>query len=299
MNKFLSVLVCLLGMGGGMVAQESVPSLRFGLFADVQYADCPSDIGRFYKESLAKLDTCVRCFNRQQVDFSISLGDIIDRKNEDVEVVLQRLEHLESPVYHLTGNHDYKETSDCESLYRQLSMPSSYYSFKKNGWIFVLLNTNEIASYAHVKGTPKEKELKTMLEDVRKSGGQQGRSWNGGVGREQVQWLDSLLNDCDRHGYKVLVFSHHPFYPFSSFTALNNRVVLEVIARYSCVKAVFSGHHHAGAFGVYSGISMLTLEGMVETAKRNAYAVVEITGDSILVNGYGRVPSRSFSHVTK
>lgn len=299
MNKMLGVLACLLGLEGGMMAQERVPILRFGLFADVQYADCFSENGRFYRESLAKLDTCVDEFNRQRVEFTINLGDIIDRKKEDLKTVLLRLSRLNSSVYHLTGNHDYKGTNDNESLYRQLDMPAEYYSFRKKDWVFVMLNTNEISAYAHVEDTPKKLELDAMLEELRQSGGAQAYRWNGGISQRQMQWLDSLLTDCDRQGNKVLVFSHHPVYPPSEFAALNDRAILEIMTCHTCVKAVFSGHHHAGAFGVYKGIPMITQEGMVETEKQNAYAVVEITSDSICVKGYGRVPSRSFSHVSK
>lgn len=72
--------------------------------------------------------------------------------------------------------------------------------------------------------------------------------------------------------------------------------ILNTISKYPCVKAVFSGHHHAGAFGYYKGIPMITQEGMIETETQNAYSTVEITQDSILVKGRGRVPSRSFKY---
>ena len=42
---------------------------------------------------------------------------------------------------------------------------------------------------------------------------------------------------------------------------------------------------------------MITHEGMIETEKQNAYSIVELTRDSILVRGYGRVPSRSFKYL--
>ena len=266
------------------------------MFADAQYADCSSENSRFYKLSLQKLDTCIACFNRENVHFSINLGDIIDRKNSDLDSIRLYLSRLKNPVYHITGNHDYKEVADNSKLYKQLGMPSEYYSVKKQNWVFIMLNTNEISAYANIKGSVKERELVEMLEQIKRTGGKQAYRWNGGIGREQMLWLDNQLAECERNKNNVLIFTHHPLYPQSEFTALNNIEILRTIEKYSCVKAVFSGHHHAGAFGCYKGIPMITLQGMVETEKQNAYSIVELTCDSISIKGYGRVPSRSFGY---
>ena len=296
MKNIIGLFMCISMLGSCWSSQDDSSNLKFGLFADTQYADCPSDSKRFYREALQKLDTCVRCFNEENVQFSINLGDIIDRKNSDLNTIKSYLCQLKNDVYHITGNHDYKEVTDNSVLYRQLGMPSEYYSFKKGNWVFIMLNTNDVAAYANVKGTEKEQELTKMQEKVKQTGGKQGHRWNGGIGRTQMEWLDNLLTDCGKNKNNVLVFSHHPFYPSSEFTALNNMEILETISRHPCVKAVFSGHHHAGEFGYYKGIPMITQEGMIETEKQNAYSIVEITRDSIRVKGYGRVPSRSFKY---
>lgn len=177
---------------------------------------------------------------------------------------MSSLVHLNNEIYHITGNHDYKEVTDNSVLYRQLSMPSEYYSFKKQNWVFIMLNTNEVSAYANVTGTEKEQELAEMLEQIKQTGGKQAYRWNGGISRKQMKWLDDLLGKCERNHNNVLIFTHHPLYPQSEFTALNNMEILNTISKYPCVKAVFSGHHHAGAFGYYKGIPMITQEGMIE-----------------------------------
>lgn len=296
MKNIIGFLMGLNILWGCTSVQDETSVLRFGIFADVQYADCPSENMRFYREALRKLDTCINYFNKENVQFSINLGDIIDRRNRDLDTIKSYLCRLDNKIYHLTGNHDYKEVVNNSMLYRQLGMPSEYYWFKKGNWVFIMLNTNEVAAYANVAGTEKEQELAEMLDKIKQEGGKQGYRWNGGISRKQMEWLDNLLADCEKHKHNVLVFSHHPFYPFSEFTALNNVEILETISRYSCVKAVISGHHHAGAFGYYKGIPMITQEGMIETEMQNAYSIVEITKDSILMKGYGRVPTRSFKY---
>lgn len=85
-----------------------------------------------------------------------------------------------------------------------------------------------------------------------------------------------------------MVLSHHPVWPAEGFTALNDREILETLARYACVKGVVSGHHHIGAFATYEGIPCITTEGMVETADRNAYGVLEIYPDRFVLAGKGR-----------
>jgi beta-galactosidase len=90
----------------------------------------------------------------------------------------------------------------------------------------------------------------------------------------------------------VLVFSHHPLYPESAFTALNNIEILNVITDYSCVKAVFSGHHHAGSFAYYKNIPVVTVEGMVETEGENAFGIVQLYDNKIVVEGTERMTSR-------
>ena len=292
---FIRLFICLFFLGGSALAQDT-PILKFGLFADTQYADCPSENARFYRQALQKLDTCINYFNQQNVRFTINLGDIIDRKNSDLKKIMSSLAHLNNEIYHITGNHDYKEVTDNSVLYRQLSMPSEYYSFKKQNWVFIMLNTNEVSAYANVTGTEKEQELAEMLEQIKQTEGKQAYRWNGGISRKQMKWLDDLLGKCERNHNNVLIFTHHPLYPQGEFTALNNMEILNTISKYPCVKAVFSGHHHAGAFGYYKGIPMITQEGMIETETQNAYSTVEITRDSILVKGRGRVPSRSFKY---
>lgn len=296
MKKLLQLFMCLFFMGNSALAQNTSPILKFGLFADTQYADCPSENTRFYRPALQKLDTCISYFNQQNVQFSINLGDIVDRNNCDLDSIKYYLSRLNRKVYHITGNHDYKGVTDNAILYEQLDMPSEYYSFKKGNWVFIMLNTNEVSAYANIEGTGKEQELTEMLEHIKQTGGQQAYRWNGGISKKQMEWLDKLLAKCERNHKNVLIFSHHPFYPQSEFTALNNMEILNTISRHSCVKAVISGHHHAGAFDYYKGIPMITHEGMIETEKQNAYSIVEITQDSILLKGHGRVPSRSFKY---
>lgn len=75
-----------------------------------------------------------------------------------------------------------------------------------------------------------------MLEQIKQTGGKQAYRWNGGISRKQMKWLDDLLGKCERNHNNVLIFTHHPLYPQSEFTALNNMEILNTISKYPCVK---------------------------------------------------------------
>ena len=292
----VALLACMVLPATGILARKDEPILRFGLIADIQYADCEPWGKRFYANSLRKLDDCIDCLNERNVKFTVNLGDIVDRNFADFDSVLVRLNRLKKRVYNTTGNHDYGGVANNETLYKKLNMPSEYYSFRKRKWVFVMLNTNEISSYANVESTAKERELKVMLENIASSGGTHGKEWNGGVGGVQLRWLDEVLRKAERSGNNVLVFTHHPLYPATWLSALNHTEILETITKYSCVKAVFSGHDHEGNFAVYKNIPVVTVEGMLDTENENAFGIVEIYDDKIVLEGKGRVTSRIMNY---
>lgn len=275
-------------------AQQPKPILRIGLIADIQYADEASRGMRYYRNSLNKLRDCVKDLNKQKVHFSLNLGDIIDRNAKDLDSVLPILKGLKKPVYTTTGNHDYHGITENSSLFTKLDMPAEYYSFKQKDWVFIMLNTNEIAAYANVKGTWKEKELSTMMDSIKVNKGVNGQEYNGGISSRQLKWLDSTLAKAQSQHQKVLIFSHHPLDFSRGFTALNSQEILNVITKYNCIQALFAGHHHSGDFGYHSSIPCITLEGMVETSNENAYGFLEIYSDRFEVKGIGRTKSYKF-----
>lgn len=266
----------------------SQPLIRIGIIADIQYGDIDPAGTRYYRNSLKKLEDCVADLNNEKVNFSVNLGDLVDRNPADMEAVLTRLKALDQKVYNTTGNHDYVGITDNKALYKQLGMPAGYYSFRYGKWLFIMLNTNEIASYANVAGTGKEKELAGALERIKRNGRNNDKSWNGAISEKQMKWLTKLLKKADRKNVNVMVFSHHPLFPAKEFTALNDQEILETLASFSCVKGVISGHHHVGAFGTYKGIPCITTEGMVETESSNAYGVLDIYDDKFVLRGRGR-----------
>ena len=83
------------------------PLFSFGVLADVQYADHENTGARHYREALGQLKECVSELNKQELAFTIQLGDIIDgnkvpeRTRSDLELVLDEYEKLSMPKYHV------------------------------------------------------------------------------------------------------------------------------------------------------------------------------------------------------
>ncbi|WP_341837125.1 metallophosphoesterase [Chitinophaga pollutisoli] len=266
--------------------------IRFGVIADIQYADADTRGTRLYRYSVQKLKTAVADLNKQKLPFLINLGDVVDRNPADFAPVLEALRKFRRPVYNTTGNHDYHGITSNDSLYRLLDMPAEYYAFKKGNWRFIMLNTNEVAAYANVKGTPREQELREMMEKIKERKGRNGAEYNGGISSAQMNWLQGQLEDAQQKGELVLVLSHHPLGCATGLTALNDQEIVALLAKYSSVKALISGHHHAGAFCMVGKLPCIVLEGMVETDE-NSYGTIALHPDKLVITGSGRMTSRT------
>ncbi len=289
----LSCFGCLQAVG-----QQPKALLQVGLIADIQYADKETHRTRFYRNSLDKLQESVAAFNATPVDFTVVLGDLVDEGPKDLEPILDALDRAKSPVYKLLGNHDYDgSVADFGRLYRTYRMPAPYYHVDTAGWRFIFLNTNELAAYATVPGTKQAAAYARLVERVERQGQTGLKPWNGGIGKAQLKWLRRQLRGAERQGLNVLVFTHHPLLPEgNAHEALNNREILALISRYGQrVRAVLSGHNHAGAFAVHGGLPCVTLEGMVETADENAYGILHIHEDRLVISGTGRLTSRTIA----
>ncbi len=274
-------------------AQAERPDLCFGLIADIQYASAPTRGTRFYKNSLQKLATAVVELKKQNLAFLINLGDVTDRNPEDLKPVLNELDKFGNNVYNIAGNHDYGGIADNDKLYSALGMPSEYYVIKKSGWRLLMLNTNELSSYANVKGTWKEVEFDSLSTRIKKTNSKNAEPYNGGLSSRQMDWLERNLKQATSRNEKVIIFSHHPFSCADGLESLNGKEVIGLVSRFPCVKALIAGHHHTGGYCEESGIPSVIIEGMVETEYDNSWGEVELYKDRILIKGKGRMTSRT------
>jgi len=146
----------------------------------------------------------------------LHFGDIVDGfcpKEESRTAVLnviKEFDEFNGPVYHMLGNHCLYNLprSDLISL---LKIPSpnghAYYDFSPvPDYRFVVLDGYDISvvgwpeNHPHSLEAAKYLETKNPNKDKNSPEGLTGNErrfvmFNGGVGREQLAWLDSILQD--------------------------------------------------------------------------------------------------------
>jgi len=272
--------------------QAGQPIFRFGVVADVQYADKPAKGNRHYNESADKLRACVADFNRQELAFVINLGDSIDgaggKSAADMTLIAGIFRQLTCPVQHVLGNHCLNVPRP--ALLKELGLKSPYYEFARERWRFLVLNGMDV-SYKSPDGSKQAKEAQSYLEKNPKLS-----KYAGAIGEEQMAWLREQLADVARQKQRVIVFCHHPILAAASSPGAilwNAAKVEAALTRSGCVAAWINGHDHKGGYAFANGIHHLTVHGMVESPTGgNSYAVASVFETRIAVEGKGTTPSR-------
>ncbi|CAA2973613.1 manganese-dependent ADP-ribose/CDP-alcohol diphosphatase-like [Olea europaea var. sylvestris] len=308
---------------GIVSAQCKQPLLSFGVISDVQYADIPDGrsflgVPRYYRHSILVLQRAVQKWNEQKPKFVINFGDIIDgfcpkdQSLSAIKKVIDEFNVFNGPVYHMIGNHCLYNLPR-EKLLQMLNIPSidglAYYDFSPiPEYRIVVLDGYDISAI----GWPKdhEKTLKALNflrernpnSDKNSPNGLVGLErrflmFNGAVGKEQLEWLDHVLQDATNSNQKVVVCCHLPLDPGAATKEAllwNYDEVMYVIHRYNCVKACLAGHDHKGGHSVDShGIHHRVLEAALECPPgTDAFGLVNLFDDRLQLAGADRMESQ-------
>ncbi len=274
------------------------PLFTFGAVADAQFADAPPKGTRFYRKSPGKLAAAVKELNRRKPHFSIHLGDFIDRDFKSFETMIPIWKALRGPRFHVLGNHDFKVSDKEKALVVKrlglhgLGPGKGYYSFGLKGWRFLVLDGNALSLQRFPKGSAGWKRAEARLEEVKKRKAPNAMPWNGALGKEQWAWMVKELDRAAKRKEKVILFSHYPVYPANIHNQWDDREIVKLLDGRENVFAWIDGHNHAGNYGYHGGVHYLNLPGMVETPDTTAYALVKVYPEYLVVEGYGRTPSR-------
>ncbi len=267
--------------------------VRFGVVADVQYADQDRKGTRCYRESSRKLAACVDALNREDLAFVIHLGDFIDRGFESFDKLLPVFDRLRAPGHFALGNHDFDvESGKKQDVPARLGMEERYFDFVVGAWRFVVLDGNDVSLYANPAGSGKERQARAILDAMKARGDRNAKPWNGALGAEQTAWLRGRLDKATARDERVVLFCHFPVFPVNEHNLWKDREVVALLEEYGCVAAWINGHNHAGAYARKRGIHYLTLKGMVETPDTTAWATVSAGLSHLFVNGRGREEDR-------
>lgn len=279
----------------------SKPLFSFGVMADCQYADADDTdalvtgtkdeiYNNRYRRSPAKLKEAVDAFNQHELAFIVHLGDFIDRNLEEAAVLHAITANAQAPLWHVLGNHDFMGSEgNLQRILDMYRMPAHYYSHVINGYRFVVLDTNDLGVIAYDADSEEWRTGQALLSEMKQENAINAYPWNGGIGKQQLQWLRDQLNEAVKRHEKVVLFAHHPVFPPSVLNALNHEDILQVIEECPNVIAFINGHHHLGNYGSKTGVHYLTVNGMIQ-GDDNAFGIVRLFDDHIDVEGYGRLP---------
>jgi len=257
---------------------------KIGAIADAQYADKDNTGARLYRRTPGKLSEAVATLNQSGIDFAVHLGDFIDGDEKSYHTVLPLIGKLRCPVRFVLGNHDFGVPEDKKrDLPQRLGMPGRYYSFAHKGWLFVVLDGNDLSTYGWPAGSAEDLEGRKIRAEKYPD----AATWDGGIGSAQLRWLDETLNRADAVGQRVALLCHFPIAPENPHNLWNAGEVVSRITSHPSVKLWLNGHNHDGNYAIVSGIHCLNMKGMLDT-EDTAYAVLSFQPDRIAVKGYGR-----------
>ena len=253
MARVLWALCLLFPVGCRGPLPPSDPPVRFGVLADIQYADKERRGSRRYREATGKLAACVAAWNERDLAFTVQLGDIVDGRARveqsltDLDAVLAELRVLRHPLHHVVGNHCLSVPRT--TLMARLDIERSYYDFAVGRWRFVVLDGMDVNVIDAGAGPEQRRRVQEFLDDHPRARGRLKTVYNGGIGREQVQWLASVLARADRDGERVALFCHLPVLAAAAHEGLliwNHEQIVALLSEHRSAKVFLCGHHHAG-----------------------------------------------------
>ncbi|XP_074302389.1 manganese-dependent ADP-ribose/CDP-alcohol diphosphatase-like [Silene latifolia] len=308
---------------GLITAHGKQPLFSFGVISDVQYADIPDGrsflgVPRYYRHSVLVLQRAVQKWNdSQNLNFSVNFGDIVDgfcSKDQSLSAIKKiafEFHKFNGPVYHMIGNHCLYNLPR-EQLLPLLNIHSdngcAYYEFSPSpNYKIVVLDGYDISAIGWPKDHPKTLQAMTILNEKNPNSEKNSPSglegferrflmFNGAVGKEQLEWLDHVLQDATMLKQKVIICCHLPLDPGASSSAAllwNYNEVMNLIHKYKCVKVCLSGHDHKGGYSIDShGIHHRVLEAALECPPGvDAFGHVDVYEDRVSLIGTDRMQS--------
>jgi len=255
--------------------------LRFGLVADIHYADREPLNQRIYRDSLAKLGECVEALSEREAAFLIQLGDFKDQDDPpDEQRTLSHLRAIEEVFqrfnggrYHVLGNHDVDSLSKAQfqanTSNTGISPDRTYYSFDSHGFHFVVFDANFSSD-----GTDYDHDQFDIYDT--------------NIPPVELEWLEQDLSSTP---YPTMCFIHQNLHEDKQPAVCNAAEVRSTLEASGKVLAVFQAHVHTGGLYEVGGIYYYGLRAMVEgpAPESSSYALVEVASDSsILITGYRR-----------
>ena len=262
------------------------PLLEFGIFTDAHTAS-GATMDRDHAGSPVKIRDCLSILNREGIDWTVNLGDLVDRSAAEsmgaearhLEALLPILARFNGRLTHVLGNHDLSGMTKQDFLER-IGAPvcQSFFAFDVQSVRCMVLDGNFNADGS----------------DFAPGNQDWANAW---MAINELAWLRNELNTARNR--PVIVFCHENIEP----RTVNNRpdphvlrnaaAIRSLFAAHGNIRAVFQGHYHPGTSVVHDGIPYITMTSMVTGSgpDDNAFGIASVWHDgTISIRGFGRQP---------
>ncbi|WP_297633276.1 metallophosphoesterase [uncultured Clostridium sp.] len=216
--------------------------LNFAIFTDLHFDHIP--------DGYERLSQFIQKIKNHNLNFVIQLGDLCIPKDEN-KYLLELLESINIPIYHVLGNHDSDLFSKKEIL-KFFKLNNSYYCFKYGNIKFIVLDTcfikrnNQYFSF-NIDNYNKSTDIYPILPDY------------------EFDWLQNELNDDENLFY--IIFSHHSLENNFNNRGIFNRVEIQnlinnVNTPKKKILCCINGHDHADSIDLIHKTHYISLNSM-------------------------------------
>lgn len=204
----------------------------------VQLCDTQLGMGG-YEHDKSNFQQAVKQINELAPDFVVVCGDLVhNAADSSFNDYLAIRNQLNMPCYEAPGNHDIsKEPTTKELKYYRNKIGSDYFSFEKNDFSFIIVNT---------------------------------QLWKTNVDKESQkhdEWFKNELYKKAGNNRPVIIFGHYPLYTEDPMEEehyfnlpVNKRTELLNAFSESNVLAYLSGHKHELIINTYENMQLVTGE---------------------------------------
>lgn len=221
----------------------------FGLIADVQYADIPDGISlhtgktRYFSSGISRLKAAIADFKANGISSVIQLGDLIDAHCGDES--LSRIREITDIMdgsgltwMNVLGNHEIANLSRDDVLPILFQDNPYYHRDIGSGFELVVLDNYDISVLGHHPSSEKYRLAEGILNEHNPNSNKNQNdnipdrrytAYNGMIGKEQLVWLDNVLDGLDGKKNVIIAGEVHFFPTFLSLllhTDPRNRLIL-------------------------------------------------------------------------
>jgi len=239
----------LLATGAGLSLPASAASVPFGTVKFCVFADMHYFPGVFPHSTQERLDVILNQATSAGCDFIWHLGDFVHELGK-AQPYVDHYNGFRLPTYHTLGNHDCDQCRLTERL-ASFGLKSSYYHFDRNGFRFIVLDTNHVVDDAgglrHYELSNYQKISKSDMRRISR------------LGTEQLEWLKATV---DASPFPCVIGSHASMERYSSdvcYGSADGVAVRQIIDEANAkhprkVMLVLNGHHHCDFVRMLNGV---------------------------------------------